>query len=252
MQTQLQFACDSRLPEIEARLTAVYGRSRQRMEDPLRQLVYALISDGAAPSVGLAVFSVMNRHYPSWAKLKAAEPRELESLFVGLPRARHKAEIIPRLLATIEERRGVIDLDFLGRMTTESARRWLEELPGVDRQLASAVLTFSSLKRAGVPLDAESARPVRRLGLCPEGAAMSAVPRHLLERAPADWTAETFGRLGEGLRQLSRDVCHQGRPECERCVLAALCPSAKRAAAPVVSFPSRAGQDPVTRARAAG
>lgn len=239
MQTALTFAQNPALPALKDRLVRAYPAPAPRARgDALRQLVYMLIARGAAASVGLAVFNRVRTAYPNWEALRRAAPNDLARLFIGLPRARAKAVEIPAVLETIAHRcGGECDLSLLSRMTTDAARRWLEDLPGVDGPLASAVLTFSSLRRASLPIDRTAARPVRRLGLCPDGAPLSALERHVAEAAPADWRSDDFAAFSAALHRLAHTVCGAGRPECDKCPVANLCPSAGRMPAEVLPFP---------------
>lgn len=239
MQTSLTFVLDNRLPEILDRLSLRYPAPSPSPADPLRQLVYAMVSEGAAASVGLAVFNRLMTEYPSWTRLAAASPEALATHFVGLPNARAKSHAVPTLLRAIDAERGEIELDFLGRLSTEAACRWLEKLPGVSASMAAGVLSFSSLKKPLLAVDDETARVVRRLHLCEPGAPASALPRQVAERAPSTWRAGQFAQLGDGLRRLGRQACGHGRPDCERCPLADLCPSQHQRAADIIPFPGK-------------
>lgn len=238
MQTSLTFSQHAALPDILDRLGQHYGHPAAGRRDALRQLVYMMVARGSAPSVGLAVFSRLQALYPSWARLRDANPADLAALFIGLPHRHEKVRTLPDLLQAIEEVRGALELDFLERLSTEAAQRWLETLPGVDHTLASAVLAFSTLKRASLAVDREMARPVRRLGLCQKGAPLSALERQVIEGAPASWSGEEMAALGYGLRRLAKGVCHAGRPACGECPLSVLCPSSGQTAE-VLSFPAR-------------
>lgn len=236
MQTSLTFTRNAALPDMLNRLVQHYGGAEPARRDALRQLVYMVVARGAAPSVGLAVFSRLQAVFPSWARLRDAEVRHLKTLFIGLPHREKKAESLPLILKTIEERAGALDLDFLDRLSTDGAQRWLEALPGVDHTIASAVLAFSTLKRSSLAIDRENVRPIRRLGLCAPGAPLSAVGRQVMEAAPPDWGAEELNALGQGLQKLAARVCHRGKPDCGKCPLSMLCPSSGQTAE-VLSFP---------------
>ena len=245
MQTSLTFATDNRLPEILDRLRSLFPQQAARRTDPLTQLVFAVVSQDAAPSVASAVFNRMRATFPRWSDLRDAEEAKLARVLVGVPGAAAKAAGVPALLRAIEAERGVIDLDFLGRMSTEAAGRWLERLPGVTADVAAAVLSFSDLARPVMAIGRGPARPVRRLGLAQTAAPLSALPRQVAERAPADWKAEEFADLARGMARLARTVCHEGQPDCRACPLADLCPSANQRSAEVVAFPGarRRGRD---------
>lgn len=239
MQRTLEFAVDNRLPEIRSRLGRIFPRRDGAPTDPLRQLIYGVLCDGLAPAAALAVFNRVKLTYPNWARLRDAEPAALEAILVGVPRAAQKAIHIPAILREIEERAGDLDLDHLGRLSTESAQRWLEQLPGVTATIARAVLAFSTLGRPVVPVDSDSATPARRLGLAPAGVPISALPRHILARSPASWGTTEFSDLSRLLKQLGRRLCRRDNAACADCILSDLCPSAKRPTAQIIAFKPR-------------
>lgn len=239
MQTSMTFAVDNRLPEILQRVRALFPAPKRGVTDPLGQLVFAVIAEDAAPSVGLAVFNRLKASYPRWSDLRDASPEAVERLMIGIPGGKKKAAALPLIIAQIEAERGVIELDFLGRLGTDAAARWLERLPGVTSTAASAVLSFSDLRRPVVSIGRDAARAVRRLGLAAPSAPLSAVPRQVAERAPSDWRAEEFADLGRGLARIARSSCNEARPDCGACILKDLCPSASRSEAKVLSFTPR-------------
>ncbi|RFB04038.1 endonuclease III domain-containing protein [Parvularcula marina] len=237
MQTSLTFTQNADLPVILDRLERSYGRATRHKRDAMRQLIFMVVAQGAAPSVGLAVFDRLQAVYPSWARLRDAEPRDLEALFIGLPDREKKARAIPEILKAIEAEHGELDLDHLAEMSTDAARIWLAALPGVSLSVASAVLAFSTLERPSLAVDRENVRPMRRLGLCPQGTPLSAVPREVMEGAPADWSGAQMASLSHGLGRLAATVCQRGKPACQRCPLMTLCPSSGHVAE-VLAFPS--------------
>lgn len=242
MQHSLEFALDNRLPDIKDRLVKLFPRRQEGPTDPLRQLVYSILCEGLQPAVGVGLFNRLRSQFPNWAALRDAPSEALDDLLIGVPGGRQKAVTLPDVLRTIEERNGGLHLDPLGRMTTEAAQRWLERLPGVSSQVASAVLAFSTLARPVVPIDRDSARPIRRLGLAPLGTPISALPRHIVARSPSAWGAEDFAELSESFRLFGRQICRHDRPGCTDCPLEELCPSSSPAQADVIAFKPRRGE----------
>lgn len=236
MQTSLSFSRHPDLPAILERLEYAFGPQARRKRDALRQLIYMVVAEGAAPSVGLAVFDRLQAVYPNWPRLRDADPRDLRALFIGLPDREKKAFAVPEILQAIEDQTGDLDLDHLARLSTEAATAWLEALPGISQSMACAVLAFSTLERPSLSVDRENVRPIRRLGLCAPGAPMSAVAREVLEAAPPEWSGSQVAGLTHGLSRLASSVCHRGKPDCARCPLMTLCPTSGHTAE-VLSFP---------------
>lgn len=240
MQTPLTFAVDNRLPEILDRVRQLFPKMQGgKRTDPLDQLLYGVVAHGLSSAGATASYRRLREGYPRLSALRDAEPEALRRILVGVPAAALKAAAIPEILRLIEEAFGSLTLDPLARVDAEMAHRFLTRLPRVTEEVAASVLTFTGSERLVLAIDKDVARPLRRLGLCEPGAPLSALPRQLIERAPAQWKNEDFAGLSQGLARVADRFCHQGRPECRSCPLASLCPAAQSASdsAKVVSFP---------------
>ncbi|WP_306250028.1 endonuclease III [Parvularcula sp. IMCC14364] len=237
MQMPLSFAADARLPVILDRLSAAWPPREAQNADPLSQLVFMLVSADTPSAIALAAHQRMRLRYPRWSDLRDEAPEVLLNVLRGVERAVEKAVTLPRLLQAIEDRHGLLELDFLGGWSTAAAREWLEALPGVDSTISAATLNFSTLRRTILTLNNQTARAARRLGLVEKGAPMSALDRQVMDRVPADWQAREVSVLYGGLRKLTETYCHQGKPECGRCPLNDLCPSASAQSASIIRFP---------------
>lgn len=97
----------------------------------------------------------------------------------------------------------------------------LLELPGVARKTANVVLGTAFGIAVGVVVDTHVARLSQRLGLCRE-TSPEKIERDLCALVPQqDWIWFSHALIWHGRR-----VCAARKPACERCTLAAICPSA--------------------------
>jgi endonuclease-3 len=98
----------------------------------------------------------------------------------------------------------------------------LVELPGVARKTANVVLSNAFDTHVGVVVDTHVKRVSRRLGLA-TAKTPSAIEKELMEVLPEDqWRPFAWRLILHG-----RNVCHGRKdPECGRCFLSDLCPSA--------------------------
>lgn len=117
---------------------------------------------------------------------------------------------------------GMIADKFQGRVPRTMAE--LVTLPGVARKTANVVLYNGFGVNEGIAVDTHVKRLSRLLGLSrhddPEK-----IEKDLMEIVPvAQWGQITYLLIEHGRR-----VCIARRPQCERCILAALCPSANTA-----------------------
>ncbi|HEX9670226.1 MAG TPA: endonuclease III, partial [Thermoanaerobaculia bacterium] len=98
----------------------------------------------------------------------------------------------------------------------------LHALPGVGRKTANVVLGNAFGKNVGVVVDTHVQRLSRRLGLTDE-TDPEKIERDLMGLVPQDeWTLWSHLLINHG-----RSVCKARRPECGRCVVNELCPSAE-------------------------
>ena len=149
---------------------------------------------------------------PLWALAAAIRPAGLH---------RQKARCIRAILRRIRAERGRATLDFLRRWPTGRIKEYLGDLPGVGPKTAACVLLFS-LRRPVLPVDTHVHRVTRRLGLI--GPRTTAEQDHeVLAAAVPPRKVYAFHVL---LIEHGRRICHARRPECYRCVLNDICPSA--------------------------
>ncbi len=143
----------------------------------------------------------------------AIDREELEEIIRSTGFYRNKAKHIQGMAEKIvEEHHGEVP---------ESMEE-LVELPGVARKTANVVLSNAFDTHVGVVVDTHVKRVSRRLGLATSKTA-SAIEKELMEVLPEDqWRPFAWRLILHG-----RQVCHGRKdPECERCFLSDLCPSA--------------------------
>jgi endonuclease-3 len=175
--------------------------------------------------------------YPDPAALAAADQGEVEKMIFSTGFYRNKAKHIIGMARRIVEAHGGEVPD-----TMEG----LVDLPGVARKTANVVLGSALGKNEGVVVDTHVSRLAPRLGLTTQSDPVK-IEQDLMRLVPRDqWSIFAHRLIWHGRR-----VCHAKKPDCERCVLAPLCPSngiAGTTAAPPVA---RTGRQPLTRAQSA-
>jgi len=99
----------------------------------------------------------------------------------------------------------------------------LTDLPGVGRKTANVVLQHGHEVVEGIVVDTHVMRLSKRLGLT-ERSSRDAIERDLMTVVPeARWQQYTHLLIAHG-----RAVCDARNPDCEDCVVEAICPSSKR------------------------
>jgi endonuclease III len=213
-----------RLLDIEGRLDEYYGRPVWAPRyAPVDELVYTVLSQNTADVNTLRTFAALKARYPDWSATRDAPVEEVVAT-IGLGGlAATKGPRIQQILRTLSQRSGTPDLSELADMSDGQALSHLQAMPGVGPKTAACVLMFA-LDRPVMPVDTHVYRVARRLGLLAPEVNVARAHQVLTELAPADDVyAVHVNFVTHGRR-----ICHARRPECGRCPLRDLCPSAAR------------------------
>ncbi len=198
-----------------ARLRREYPDSHCALDhhDPLELLVATILSAQCTDKRVNEVTPALFRRYRGAADYAAAPLAELEEMVRTTGFFRNKARALQGLgRALVAEHAGEVP------RTMEELRA----LPGVGRKTANVVLGNAFGIEEGVVVDTHVGRLSRRLGLSRHGDAEK-VERDLMELVPRrSWTLWSHLLIEHGRR-----VCKARKPECGRCVLNDLCPSAE-------------------------
>ena len=193
--------------------------------DPLSELVSSLLSHRTRNADSGRAFRQLRARFPDWAAVRDAPTAEVQEAIAPCTWPEQKAPRIQEVLRRVSASRGDLSLDFLAELPVPESRAWLEALPGVGPKTSAAVLSFSSLRLAALPVDSHHHRVAARLGLIPPNVAVG--PSHALLEAqlPADWTAQQVYDNHEVLMLHGQRCCFFKNPACGRCPVLDLCPT---------------------------
>lgn len=212
---------------IHERLCSEYGCPIAYFQDldPLSELVSSLLNHRTRNRDAKAAFEALRGRFPTWEEVRDASTAEVEALIRQVRWPEQKAPRIQTVLKEIAVRRGSMSLDFLAEMPVGEAREWLESISGIGPKTSAAVLSFSTLRRAALPVDSHHHRVAQRTGLIPER--MDVGPSHAALEAllPPDWDAQQVYDHHEVLMLHGQRVCTYASPACERCAILDLCPT---------------------------
>ncbi|HVT57534.1 MAG TPA: endonuclease III [Thermoanaerobaculia bacterium] len=204
-----------RVGAILERLRRLYPHSRTALHHhtPYELLVATILSAQCTDKRVNEVTPALFRRFPSARELAAASLPELEELVRTTGFFRNKARALQALgQALMADSGGEVPA------TMEELRT----LPGVGRKTANVVLGNAFGIATGIVVDTHVQRLSRRLGLTAESDPVK-IERDLMAVVPSeDWILWSHLLIDHG-----RQVCKARRPECGRCVVATLCPSAE-------------------------
>ena len=150
--------------------------------------------------------------YPSVEAMAAAEPADVEPYIKTCGLFTTKARNLVAASRMIVERHG-------GRVP--NTMEALLELPGVGRKTANVLLAVGFGGDA-IAVDTHVFRVANRTGLA-HGKTPAQVEQQLMQVVPRrEWSRAHHWLIHHG-----REICHARNPECVRCILVDLCPSAK-------------------------
>jgi endonuclease-3 len=204
---------------IVSGLEAEHGRPhRRRRLAPLDELVACILSQHTSDVNSERAFTALKSRYRSWQAVLASPADELAETIWSGGLATQKAPRIQAVLAEVHRRDPRFTLEFLKRMRTPEARRWLMELPGIGPKCAAIVLCFA-MGRPVLPVDTHVFRVSWRLGLVDR--AVGEARAH--DRLQAIVPRNLVFRFHVALIRHGRAVCKAQRPRCAACVLRRRC-----------------------------
>lgn len=212
---------DARLRTVETALDHWYGPHRWRLHRaPLDELVMTVLSQHTSDRNTESAFASLRARFSSWDDIRLAPTEEVATAIRSGGLAAIKAPRIQAILERIIIERGTLDLDHVGVLPLDAAKRWLVSLPGVGPKTAACVLLFS-FGRPVLPVDTHVHRVSRRLGLIDSGVSAERAQELLEARLGGDRDrvyAFHLNQIAHG-----RAICRARVPRCEGCCLAGCC-----------------------------
>ncbi len=212
---------------VHERLCDAYGCpiAYFSQKDPLSELVSALLSHRTKNADSSRAYKSLRARFETWDAVIDAPTREVEAAISAATWPEQKAPRIQQVLAAIRDAPETdgLSLDALADWPAADARRWLERIKGVGPKTSAAVLLFSNLRIAALPVDSHHHRVAQRLGLIGEKVAVGPSHDLLASLLPPDWDAQTVYDHHEALMLHGQKCCYWRNPACERCPAYDLC-----------------------------
>ncbi|MCX5683958.1 MAG: endonuclease III [Planctomycetota bacterium] len=207
---------------VVGRLETAYGKRPWKLwGEPLEELIGTVLSQNTNDRNSDTAMERLRQALPDWDRAADAPLSAIAAAIRPAGLHRQKARSIRAILRRLRQERGRVTLDFVRRWPTERIKQYLLALPGVGPKTAACVLLFS-LRRPVLPVDTHVHRVSGRLGLI--GPRITAEQAHdVLAAMVPPQKVYAFHVL---LIEHGRTICHARRPECDRCVLGDVCPSA--------------------------
>ncbi len=180
--------------------------------NPIELLVAVVLSAQCTDKRVNMVTADLFLNYKTARDFARADPEQFENDIRSTGFFRNKAKNIIGAGAIIDGR-------YNGRLPQDMSE--LVKLPGIGRKSANIILAEAFGVVEGIPVDTHVIRLTGRLGLT-----MSKDPEKIETEMMAIVPREDWYRFSTLLIYHGRAVCKARKPECDRCVLEDICPSA--------------------------
>jgi endonuclease-3 len=202
-------------PEVTARLKAEYPDARTELEwsNPLELLVATILSAQTTDVQVNRVTESLFSKYRTAEDYADSSPDELEEDIRPTGFYRNKAHSLRGMASALVEEHG-------GEVPRTMSE--LVALPGVGRKTANVVLGNAFGANEGIVVDTHVRRVSGRLGLT-ESSDPVKIEQELMRLVPeGDWTIFSHLLILHGRR-----TCKARKPDCPKCILNDICPSAR-------------------------
>ncbi|MCL4850508.1 MAG: hypothetical protein KJZ78_03895 [Bryobacteraceae bacterium] len=244
MGRDLRFRLSSRsrqlLGELDRALESCYATPEAELDnkqDPLEEAIYIILSFQTDLDRFRKVWLDLYRAFPSWEHLARAPLRAIARVLRIGGLQQQKAKTIKKLLKAVSKVTGCLSLEPLRAMGDQEAERVLTNLPGLSWKGARCVLLYS-LNRPAFPVDGNTFRIFKRIGILPAGAVYRRRTLHDGLQAAVDEDRRKPFHIN--LVVHGQRTCLPRNPRCSACVVRHIC--LQRGVPPEIKAATRAIQ----------
>jgi endonuclease-3 len=188
----------------------------------LEAVVYGICHQGSTREQANQALSRFKDDFFDWNEVRVSSLDEIQGTLAGLPDPEGRAMQIRRFLRQLFERTYAFNLDALAKKPLKDSVKILQEYEAFAEDYVLATVVQQSLGGHAIPVDAPTRRVLERLGLV-DHETDDATLRAMLERAVPKNRGSEFLDL---IEELAHDTCVEGEPDCPRCELRKICPTA--------------------------
>ncbi len=199
-----------------------YDPPEQDPRPVLEQFIFGLCHENATPEQADQAYKNLRASFFDWNEVRVSSPRELEEAMSNLPDAGVRAERLIAFLQEVFETTYSFDLESLHKKKgVKEAAQKLARFQAANDYVISWVMQ-QSLGGHAIPLDSNTLRTVRRLGLVDHEQEDLDTVRTSLEHLVPKAKGSHFTEM---VSLLANDYCWENEPNCAGCPLSSDCPS---------------------------
>ncbi len=189
----------------------------------LESVIYGICHEDATRALAIHALKQFKDGFFDWNEVRVSSLEEIQGVLKEFDQAEGKAFRVRRFLRQMFEKTYGFSLDLLLKKPQKESIKALEEYEALGSDYVMATVTRLALAGHAIPIDAPSLRALTRLGVA-EGEVDVSTLRASLERAVPKNRGAEFADL---IEELAHDTCVEGEPECPRCELQKICPTAQ-------------------------
>jgi endonuclease III len=188
----------------------------------LEAVVYGICHEGTTREQANQALSRFKDGFFDWNEVRVSSIAEIQSTLAGLSDTEGRAQRIRRFLRQLFEKTYGFTLEALTKKPLKESLKVLADYEAFSSDYVEATVVQQALGGHAIPVDGPARRALERLGIA-DHATETAALRGLLERAIPKNRGVEFGDL---LEELAHDTCVEPEPDCPRCELRKVCPTA--------------------------
>ncbi len=189
----------------------------------LESVLYGILHEDSTRGSATRALKLFKDGFFDWNEVRVSSLEEIQGVLKEFEQAETKAFKVRRFLRQMFEKTYGFTLDLLVKKPQKEAIKALEEYEALGSDYVMATVTRLALAGHAIPIDAPSLRALTRLGVA-EGEVDVPTLRASLERAVPKNRGAEFADL---IEDLAHDTCVEGEPDCPRCELRKICPTAQ-------------------------
>ncbi|MBI3408055.1 MAG: endonuclease [Planctomycetes bacterium] len=198
----------------------------------LEQFIYALCREGATREAADQAYQALADTFFDWNEIRVSSPREVADILdEHLPDGEVRAQRLIEFLQEVFETTFSFDLEALQKKGFKQAAKQLARYHAAN-DYAVAWVVQQSLGGHAIPLDGQTLRVLRRLGILEEDETDLEALRASLEHQIPKARGTDFVDL---ISALAAEHCWEDDPSCPACPLHKTCPTGIEMKAPAVA-----------------
>ena len=190
----------------------------------LEAVVYGICHEDATRAQADQAIERFKTGFFDWNEVRVSSIAEIQSILedAKIPDPEERATKLRRFLRQLFEKSYGFNLDLLSKKPLKDSVKLLQEYEVLTADFVLATVTRLALGGHAIGIDVPTLRALARLGVAEPGVDVVTL-RGTIERAVPKTRGVEFVDL---IEELAHDTCVAGVPDCPRCELKKICPTA--------------------------